>query len=78
MKKERERNSDELLNVDNGLLLPIQSTPVIQSNMDNEYTDGQQVQNYIEKTPITVNLQPYKRGNFNPLVKTSSKHCFKY
>ena len=70
-KKERQ-NPDELLNVDNGLLLPIQSTPVIQSNMDNEYTDGQQVQNYIEKTPITVNLQPYKRGNFNPLVKTST------
>jgi hypothetical protein len=70
-KRER-KNPDELLNVDNGLLLPIQSTPVIQSNMDNELTDGQQVQNYIEKTPITVNLQPYKRGNFNPLVKTST------
>ena len=66
------KNPDNLLNVDNGLLLPMQPTPVIQSNMDNEYTDGQQVQNYIEKTPITVNLQPYKRGNFNPLVKTSS------
>ena len=66
------KNPDDLLNVDNGLLLPMQPTPVIQSNMDNEYTDGQQVQNYIEKTPITVNLQPYKRGIFNPLVKTSS------
>lgn len=70
--KREKRNPDELLNVDNGLLLPIQSTPVIQSNMDNELTDGQQVQNYIEKTPITVHLQPYKRGNFNPLAKTST------
>ena len=70
--KREKRNPDELLNVENGLLLPIESTPVIQSNMDNELTDGQQVQNYIEKTPITVNLQPYKRGNFNPLVKTST------
>ena len=72
MKKKERKNPDDLLNVDNGLLLPIQSTPVIQSNMNNELTDGQQVQKYIEKTPITVNLQPYKRGNFNPLVKTST------
>jgi hypothetical protein len=70
--KKNKKNPDELLNVDNGLLLPIESTPVIQSNMNNEYTDGQQVQNYIEKTPITVNLQNYKRGNFNPLVKTET------
>ena len=70
-KKER-KNPDNFLNVDNGLLLPLESTPVIQSNMDNEYTDGQQVQNYIENPPITVNLQPYKRGFFNPLLKTST------
>ena len=65
-------NPDELINVSNGLLLPIEATPVIQSNMDKEYTDGQQVQNYVEKIPITTYIQHYKRGNFNPLVKTAT------
>lgn len=66
------RNPDDLINVNNGLLLPMETTPVIQSNMNKEYADGQQVQNYVEKTPITTYIQHYKRGNFNPLVKTAT------
>lgn len=67
------KNPDNFLNVDNGLLLPLESTDVVQSNNNIEYIDGHQVQSHIDKPPIRVKLQEYKRDNFNPLVKNSVK-----
>lgn len=67
------KSNDKFINVDNGLLLPLHQTPVIQSNMNNEQTDGQQVQNNIKKLPVTTFVQEYKRSNLNPLEKTSNK-----
>lgn len=68
-----EKTTDNFINVENGLLLPLHQTPVIQSNMNNEITDGQQVQNNIKKLPVTTFIQDYKRSNLNPLEKTSNK-----
>jgi hypothetical protein len=67
------KNPDNFLNVDNGLLLPLESSDVVQSNNNSEYIDGHQVQTHIDKPPIRVKLQEYKRDNFNPLVKNSVK-----
>ena len=72
-KEKREKaNPDDLINVENGLLLPLSQTPVIQTNMESEYTDGHQVQNYVKKLPMGTYEEKYKAGLVNPLDRSSN------